>query len=165
MAIFSILGSSLSPPRGATPLSLSLRTASYYSYSSSNPSNLDLLANIRNNYWREEIGKGDGTVKLFLSWTSFTGGNSTNPFERFQGLARPSTKSNWRSPATELSRGAEASQVYDRDFFFGFIARHPSLGQWTGAIARREGSLSKENEKILFPPPSPPISISDLTRE
>lgn len=87
----------------------------------------------------------------FLSWTSFTGGNSTNPFERFQGLARPSTKSNRQSAATELSRGAEASQVYDRDFFFGFIARHPSLGQWTGAIAPREGSLSKENEKILFP--------------
>lgn len=66
------------------------------------------------------------------------------------------------SIAMELSRGAEASRVYDRNFFFCFIAWHPSLGQWTGAITRVEGSLPRRTRKFFLSIRDPLFPISDL---
>lgn len=106
------------------------------------PRNQRLIA-YRKRGWK----KGDeyrSNDPKFLSWTSFTGGgNSTNPFDEFPGIGA----SFHEKQSPELSRGAEASQVYDRDFFFGFMARHPSLGQWTGAIAPSERRKPVQGER------------------
>lgn len=181
MAIFSILSSSLSPPRGATPLSLSL-SLSYFSYNrtwlithvplpsyylcSSNPLHLDQISLRVINVWsRIERGVGKRETNIDRTILNSCPGR-VSPAEEiqrilstsFQGSARASTKSNRRNYREVRKRAKFTIATFSSTLWHGIRV---SVSGLEPSHHPREGSLSKENEKIL----SSPISISDAREE